>query len=365
MWDRAEDRLALLELLTSGRLKRRSTQAKAFSWLAELSWTRATGRRNELQLVGARRPELVELLERVWPTWTSDHADLIVAGEPCTPAGWTRLLDQRRADALSPLPATLNRRTAAAATSRGAKASLTDSRREMLGDVELTGDGVVRLRVPAGMVAHRGRQSLSLDTVGAVLGEVSVGERALKDGLRLEGAVDGVVTVENLGAWRDLPAQGRWVYAYVPGWNTRMAPLLVGALPEGPVVHFGDLDPNGVRIYRHLRAEIPGLRWLVPECWSELVDLHAKRKAWPEGLDLHDAPELVQSLAARGLWLEQERLVLDARMAASLSEIHKDWRSLSVETGRSPSGSIRTNVSQVSAETALVRPSDPEFPGSR
>ncbi len=364
MWDRAEDRLALLELLTSGRLKRRSTQDKAFSWLEELSWTRATGRRNEIQLVGARRPELVELLGRVWPTWKSDHADLVVAGEPCTPAGWTRLLDQRRANALSPLPATLNRRTAAAAISHGAKASLTDSRRELLGEVELTRDGVVRLRVPSGMVAQYGGQSLSLDAVGAVLGEVSVGEQALEDGLKLEGAIDGVVTVENLGAWRDLPVHGRWVYAYVPGWNTRMVPFLIGALPRGPVVHFGDLDPNGVRIYRHLRADIPALQWLVPEFWSELVDLHAKRREWPEGLDLQDAPELVRSLAARGLWLEQERLVLDTRMGAYLSEVINEWRSLSGEPIRSPSRSLRANASQVSAGNAAARLSDPEVPGS-
>lgn len=314
MWERVEDRLALLELLTEGTLKRRTAQAHGFAWLSELSWTRATGRRNEIRLVADRRAELVELLDRVWHDWKSDHLALVVAGEPPTPSGWTRLGDKRRADALPDIPAQINRRTAAAATAPGAKSSLTGERREVLGEVEITDDGVARLRPPTGLEAHRRGQRLELDEVVEVLGEVGISDRALRDGLQLHGDIDAVLTVENLGAWRDLPAHGRWLYVYVPGWNTTTVRQLLTAIPSVPVVHFGDLDPNGVRIYRHLRERFPNLGWLVPEFWTEFVEMHAQKREWPDDLDLTDAPDLVRSLAQQKLWLEQERLVLDQRL---------------------------------------------------
>ena len=88
MWERIEDRLALLELLTMGVLRRRSAQLTAHTWLSELSWTLASGRRDEFALVPERRSELVALLNRVWPVWRDEHVALLEAGEPPTPAGW-------------------------------------------------------------------------------------------------------------------------------------------------------------------------------------------------------------------------------------------------------------------------------------
>ncbi len=52
MWDTAEHRLALLELLSSGVLRRRRAQADSFDALSELPWTRATGRRDEIGIGG-------------------------------------------------------------------------------------------------------------------------------------------------------------------------------------------------------------------------------------------------------------------------------------------------------------------------
>lgn len=42
---------------------------------------------------------------------------------------------------------------------------------------------------------------------------------------------------------------------------------------------------------------------------------------WPPDLDLGFAPAVVRQLAARGLWLEQERIVLDPRMAEALEAV--------------------------------------------
>lgn len=319
MWDHAAGRLALLELLTSGSLKRRAAQDAAYNWLAELSWTRATGRRDTLALVPERREALVALLDRVWPDWQAAQLDLLVAGEPPTPAGWSRLGDRRRAGDLPALPERVNRRTAAAVTATGAKASLTTARLEALGDVEVTDDGVARLRPPPGLVARRGASEIALDDLVAVLDEVGVSDRALREGLRLDGDVDAVLLVENLGAWRDMPRPGRWMLVHVPGWNTTTVRQLLATLGEVPVVHFGDLDPNGLRIMQHLRAHLPRLAWLVPSWWAELVPLHAQDRDWPDDLDLGDTPPLVRELAASRRWLEQERVVLDPRLPDELA----------------------------------------------
>jgi hypothetical protein len=68
----------------------------------------------------------------------------------------------------------------------------------------------------------------------------------------------------------------------------------------------------------HLRRRSPNLKWFLPEFWFELVDVCGLPTTWPQDLDLDFAPAPVRELAARGLWLEQERIVLDPRMADAL-----------------------------------------------
>lgn len=318
MWEMADARLALLELLSRGTLKRRQSQGAAFDTLSELPWTRVTGRRDELGLVEARRHELVALLERVWPAWRAELADLTAHGFPPTPEGWGRCLDARRAEGLPALPERINRRTAAALAAPHSKATLTEGRRSALGVAEATHDGTVRLRPPAGLTARTRRGNVDLAAIALVLGEVAVPERAFLDGLRLEGNLRAVLLVENLGAWRDLPAPAGFLLAHVPGWDTPTVVRLLEHVAHVPVIHFGDLDPNGVRIYLHLREHRPDLRWFVPAFWADFIESHGLRGLWPADLDLSQAPSLLRELAARGLWLEQERIVLDLRLHEAL-----------------------------------------------
>lgn len=86
-WRTGEERLALLELLVQGTLKRRRAQEAAWGALAELPWTRLTGRRGELKLVAEHRHELVGLLDRVWPMWSDALAALTARGLAATPKG--------------------------------------------------------------------------------------------------------------------------------------------------------------------------------------------------------------------------------------------------------------------------------------
>ena len=318
MWERDEDRLALFELLRLGRLRRRRTQAEAWALLAPLNWTRTSGRRHELELVEGYEPDLRALLERCWPDWERHAAELDRSNLPPTPKGWRELQDLRRAAQLGELPDRLNRRTATSAVAPHSKATLSTRRRAALGDTEITCDGAVRLRPPPGLRVIRGATVLDATTITEVLGEVVIPERALRDGTRLAGPIKAVLLVENLGPYQDLDPPTGWMVIHVPGWNTATVLSLLQELDRVPVVHFGDLDPAGLRIVRHLRALCPHLRWAIPGFWIEYVNERAITAAWPDELELDDAPELVRELARRGLWLEQESIVLDPRLGDEL-----------------------------------------------
>lgn len=318
MWQRSEDRLLLLELLVRGRAKQRQAQQNAFQTMAELPWTRLTGRRDELALVEERRHELVALLGKVWPDWSSALTELTANGLPPTPDGWSRLIQARRLATLPTLPAQLNRKTAAALLASHSKASLSPLAMAALQDTATTHDGSVRLRVPRGVTARTARGQLDLEAITQVLGEVAIPERALREGLCLEGRIRAVLLVENLGAFCDLPQLDGWLLVHVPGWDTATVSSLLPQLRQIPTVHFGDLDPNGLRIFRHLQTLHPELRWFVPAFWEELVATRGLRGDWPQDLDWDDAPAWLQQLAAQGLWLEQEAIVLDTRLANAL-----------------------------------------------
>lgn len=323
-WQSSQARLAFLELHSRKTLIRRRAQSEAFDALSELPWTRATGRRNELALVTERETHLTELLNRAWPEWTSELADLQVRGLPPTPDGYKRLADARRAESVPPLPPRINRRTAAAIVAPNSKSSLGGGRRAALGAVETTSDGAIRLRPPGGITLQTTNGTLNISEIARILGEVSIPERAFMDGLSFLGSIRAVLLVENLGAWRDVPRVPGWLVAHVPGWNTKLVIRLFQALPSTPFVHFGDIDPDGVKIYRHLRGRRPDLRWLLPGFWFESAGSTGLKETWPEDLDLSDAPQQVQELARRGLKLEQEGIVIDHRLPAVLENTLQD-----------------------------------------
>ncbi|SRR5579871_327707 len=321
MWSREENRVALLELYHSGRLPRRRTQEKVWDWLAELPWTRRTGRRNVLSIAVGCKNELEQLLMRVWPAWQPVLEQLLAASLPVSEQGWSKLCDLERAAALGSLPSRLNRRTASALVGPHSKASLSRSRREALGEMNTTHDGIVRLRPNEGLLIARENHTVEAASISDIAGEVVLTERAFNGGTKLTGNLPrAVLLVENLGPYLDVPSPEGWLIAHVPGWDTATVRLLLEQLVDIPVVHFGDLDPNGVRITSHLRSIRPDVRWAVPDFWREYVRKCGRRLTWPDDLNLDGTPPLVRDLAKAGLWLEQEPIILDERMSRALED---------------------------------------------
>lgn len=323
MWDRLHHRLALLELTVKGKLKQRQDQAEAWQELITLGWVRRSGPQDERILVDKYRPKIENLLGKMWPGWRSVEADLAAHSLPPTSRGLERLEDlQRQATLVAPLPARLNQRTAIAVVGPHSKAMLTEQRRLALGAVDLTRDGIVRLRPHRGLELRRHGVTLAAAACCEVLGEVALPERCLQDGLELAGPAPALVLlVENVGPYIDIPAPPDWLVAHVPGWNTRTAEILLTRLPAAPVVLFGDLDPAGVAIAAHLRALHPSLRWVVFDLWRTLLPEYAQPGTWPEDQDLTAAPTLVQELARDDIWLEQERLTLHSSLVAELLSV--------------------------------------------
>lgn len=320
MWDRLEHRLALLELVATGCLRFRKGQQIAWNHLVELPWTRRTDRRGEIAIMESRRGELERLLTQVWPEWAMVQAELTEAGLPINESGWRDLQDLQRARNAKGLPARLNRRTVTAMVAPHSKAALSALRREGLAGLKVMHDGTVRLRPSPGLRLRHGEHELDCGLVAEVLGEVILTERALTDGAVLTGQPPrALLLVENLGAYMDTPAPHGWLIAHMPGWDTRTARILLKQFEGIPVAHFGDLDPNGVKIMRHLRAFRPDLKWVVPEFWQEYLAKHASTTVWPDDLDLNEAPALVRRLAASGHWLEQEAIVLDSRLPQAIT----------------------------------------------
>ena len=183
-------------------------------------------------------------------------------------------------------------------------------------------DGIVRMRPNNGLLVQRGESSIDAERLADLTGEVVVTERAFIDGTTLAGILPrAVLLVENLGPYLDLAAPSGWLVVHVPGWNTATVRVLLDRLGDVPLVHFGDLDPNGVRIAAHLRTARPGLRWAVPDFWREHVPGRTQRLAWPEDLVWINAPDLVRELAQAGLWLEQETIALDPRLRNALEQV--------------------------------------------
>lgn len=323
IWESDNARLALLELLSLGALKRRRAQVEAYDALAELPWTRATGRRDEIGVVESHRRDLERLLDRSWPGWRDRMEELKRHDLSFDLHGWKTLQQRRRAHGLPEiLPDRLNRRTATAALGSHSKATLGERLRQALGPLEVTRDGLIRIRPNEGLLVERGGETWSATMLAGFLGELALTERALRDGTTLGGKLPAaLLLVENVGFYIDVPVPPGWMVAHVPGWNTATTRLLFDSLPTVPVVHFGDLDPNGVRIVAHLQFLRPDLLWAVPDFWEEQLSLRGLRCDWPSDLDLAAAPALVQRLAREGIWLEQEALALDPRVLGYLEEL--------------------------------------------
>jgi hypothetical protein len=324
-WSSPDHPWTLLRLLQQAAVTRNQSNRALLNWLQEVGWVVQGPRRNLLRLVPARRPEIEARLDLLWPQWRTDLQTLEREGLPQNPSGLRQL--RRRDLPLRQLPPRLHRKTWMARFGAHSKVGAPDDHPPC--GITLTDDDLLRLRPNQGLALRLDdgtEQNCAHWT--AAFGELVIPQRALRLGFALAGtAPRWVMTVENLGAYLDLPSPSDAMVVHQPGWNTRLAASLIALLPPGvPWWHFGDLDPKGLAIFLSLGDATARPRHFVPVWWQEYVDTHAIALAggWTKsGNRTPDAqdPGLVQRLRSSGLWLEQEAILLDPRLVDDLARL--------------------------------------------
>lgn len=189
-----------------------------------------------------------------------------------------------------------------------------------------TGDDVMRIRSRnTGLaIVYKNGWLQSFDDETTQRTECTIPERQwlMKEQLIFKN-IHLVMTVENLGAFVDLPLVDGLILLYVPGLNLAHSALIQALPKQVPWVAFPDYDPNGLSIVRSMAQKIerPGRIWL-PSYWRDQAAQRSREMVGASKRSWHDAPALdLPGLRDLGHWLEQETLVLDHRCDKALLEL--------------------------------------------
>ncbi len=191
---------------------------------------------------------------------------------------------------------------------------------------EVTGDEVIRIRSRGTglIIAYRNGLLQSADDETALRTECTIPERLwLTKNQVTHKDIKLVMTVENLGAFVDLPLVDGLLLLYVPGLNLTQSALLESLPKEVPWVAFPDYDPNGLSIVRLMasRIERPCRIWF-PTYWRDQVAQRGREMIGADKRNWRDAPTIeLPGLRDQNRWLEQETLVLDHRCDQAILEL--------------------------------------------
>jgi hypothetical protein len=323
-WDSDELRAAALRLLLSGSTKSSKAAEPMLGELEELGLVTPAPRQGEFLLQRRHTEKLRHYLVARWPQL--GEAESAFAAQP-------DMISAASLRALRRLPLQLphgidklNRKTWSAWAGAHSKSGF----RGPPDSIVLTSDEGLRLRPNAGLqIIGDNGLSLPIDAMQALFGEVMVPERAFARKWRVSGVLPKLVlTVENIGAFVDLPAPPWLLVLHAPGRNTALATRFVARLPAHiPWAHFGDLDPAGLDIAMSIRAHGHGRRpvpW-IPRAAAALLETHGlplgspwPERDWPKSVEENP---VLQWLSKRQRWLEHEAVVLLPGIVEELEDL--------------------------------------------
>jgi hypothetical protein len=174
--------------------------------------------------------------------------------------------------------------------------------------------GELRLKACAPLIHRPGKLDLSLVTTS--LGQVCIpGPRAAQvEDFDLTD-IDCVLSSENLAPFQQIqPVRG--LVLFCPGYNTGLPAMWLRSLPQKCTwVHFGDFDPDGLRIFEQLCLQSGREGRFVPEL-KHLQGIRESLPAW-NGARAFDPAQYIrpeiQELAAWGrdkqVYAEQEQIL--------------------------------------------------------
>lgn len=154
--------------------------------------------------------------------------------------------------------------------------------------------------------------------------ECCLPERMLLDLLSVDmSSAQLIMTVENLGAYVDMPLVDGLILIFAPGLNYLPACRWISQYGQDiPWVHFPDLDPNGLTIARQLSHSLArACRIWLPDFWPSAHQVNdmigAGKHAWDTAPDCLQLRQLKQEQR----WIEQEVLVVDYRFIAAIQRL--------------------------------------------
>ncbi|WP_027796310.1 Wadjet anti-phage system protein JetD domain-containing protein [Paraburkholderia acidipaludis] len=307
-------RVAAIRLLLTGRIVRSRSNADFVAQLEDVGVVSTTPRRGELVLVPDRLTYYKTFLISRWPDYREIAAKIQSRGLPIDVA---TLRDLRR-DHLAP-PAgfpQLNRRTLAAYAGTHSKS------RGAVPDVSaaITTDDTIRARVNEGL-RLRGMDGMEYDlsALQRSLTEIAFPDRGLSESWTFCGTLPRLLlTVENVGSFVDIKKPDDCLIVHSPGWNLPNVRRIRARLPASVRWrHFGDLDPNGIKIGLVLTTDSDAgndAKVWIPTSAAALLRSHALclDREWnedniPEPMRNHPA---LSWLIEHSKWLEQEPIVV-------------------------------------------------------
>jgi hypothetical protein len=327
-----------LRLILDGEVRTRAAWSEELDALCRNGWAYRIDRSGRRVAPRAEAlPDIEVRLERLAPGLLSVARSLREAGgNPYDPDAY-RIA--RRGEVLR-MPAKVSRKVASATLGRHSKAALSPEVLEKHGIDALLGDGCLRFRCASDLRAQGPRGVLDIGAVAEIAGEASLPERFLNEIDRLDGTPRLAITVENAGAFLEMPIPEGAIMILAPGSDTVLAGRFVAKLAPGiPLVHFGDFDPRGLEAAERMARAAPGRRfaWLLPPFLDDYALTHWLRLAdvtWPaRAAGIRSLNTLVKA----GCWMEQEAMVLDVRLPDAIeAAAFKDSNNsgtLSSETG--------------------------------
>ena len=309
-WQDDALRVAALKLLLRGELKCSPTTHELINELDDIGLIVPTRRHNHYQLVAHRQADYHTYLISRWLDYAV-YAHHFTKDEPLNVASLRTL---RRA--VLEMPATfsrLNRKTWSAWASAHSKSCYASPPEGLT----ITADDVLRVRVNDGLcLSSQGGDVFDLEVWQRLANETVLPERAFAENWTLTGVLpELILTVENLGAFVDIQKPANCLLLLSPGWNDNLAKQFISRLPESiSWLHFGDIDPNGLRIGQAFTVGARKPEIWIPRAAAALLETHSLALVDPWSLDEEEYPilgnETLRSLVQVNRWLEQESMLL-------------------------------------------------------
>lgn len=305
-----------VEIVTLGRLielgiiKLSTRNNQLIKRLEVARWIEPTGRKGEWRLRDGALSKIADRIDILLPCWQQEFKFLRSLDlDPLEPRSIESLAMLRKNQVAVGM---VNRRNWNAATGLGPKHSS-----QKQASATLTKDWVMRFRPNAGLYGIFDTNKIDLWKLSETLSECIIPERLWLRFERFEGVLPSlIISCENLGAYVDLVVPDSAMVIYAPGADIETAAELLRHFPHTDWIHFGDVDPDGLKIAENLAKEVSRqLHFFVPSFAEEYLPGRPVKTPWAEIPDTNVFRKLRRSRTR----LFQEVFMLDPRLSSDIA----------------------------------------------